>query len=107
MVEHRCAQDAHLGTGSHWSGCRARFESIWTEELGEAEVPIRVEAEFANRALGAVPIDPNVRVGEPVEPAGASAGCEPSATRGGVASTTWHNGSYETSSRNTTDAEQC
>ena len=44
------------------------------QELSEAEVPIRVEAEVANRAVDAVPIDPNVRVSEPVEPAAAAGG---------------------------------
>ena len=78
MVEHRFAQDARLGTGSHSSDCRARFEAIWTMELTEAEVPIRAEAEVANRAVDAVPIDPNVRVSEPVEPT-AAAGGEPAA----------------------------
>ena len=34
-----------LGTGSHSSECRVRFESIWTKELVDAEVPIRAEAE--------------------------------------------------------------
>ena len=63
-----------LGTGSHSSDCRARFESIWTKELAEAEVPIRVEAEVANRAVDAVPIDPNARVSEPGEPAAAADG---------------------------------
>ena len=38
------------------------------EQLAEADVPIRAEAEFANRAVDAVPIDPNVRVSDPVEP---------------------------------------
>ena len=69
-----------LGTGSHSSDCRARFEAIWTKELAEAEVPIRVEAEVANRAVEAVPIDPSVRVSEPVEPAAtAAAGGQPAA----------------------------
>ena len=58
-----------LGTGAHSSECRARFEAIWTKELAEAEVPIHAEAEVANRAVDAVPSDPNVRVSEPVEPA--------------------------------------
>ena len=31
-----------FGAGSHASDCRARFEAIWTKELVEAEVPIRV-----------------------------------------------------------------
>ena len=51
-----------LGTGSHSSDCRARFYSIWTEKLAEAEVPIRAEAEVAHPAVDEVPIDPNVRV---------------------------------------------
>ena len=43
---------------------------------------IRVEAEVANRAVGAVPIDPNVRVSEPVEPAAAAAaGGQPAAMK--------------------------
>ena len=67
-----------LGRGSHSSDCRARFEAIWTKELAEAEVPIRAEAEVANRAVDAVPIDPNVRGSEPVEPA-AAAGGQPAA----------------------------
>ena len=50
-----------------------RFKSIWTKELADAEVPICVEAEVANRAVDAVPLDPNVRVSEPVEPAAADA----------------------------------
>ena len=60
-----------LGTGSRSSDCRARFESIWTEELAEAEVPIRAEAEVEHRAVDAVANDPNVRVSEPLEPAAA------------------------------------
>ena len=32
------------------------------------------EAEVANRTVDAVPIDPNVRVSEPVEPAAAASG---------------------------------
>ena len=67
-----------LGTRSHSSDCRARFEAIWTKELPETEVPIRAEAEVANRAVDAVPIDPNVRVSEPVERA-AAAGGQPAA----------------------------
>ena len=67
-----------LGTGSHSSDCRARFEAIWTKELAEAEVPIRAEAEVANRAVDAVPVDPNVRDSAPVEPA-AAAGGQPAA----------------------------
>ena len=67
-----------LGTGSHLSDCRARFKVIWTKELAEAEAPIRAEAEVANCAVDAVPIDPNVRVSEPVEPA-AAAGGQPAA----------------------------
>ena len=63
-----------LGTGSHSSDCRARFKVIWTKELAEAEVPIRAEAEDATRAVDAVPIDPNVREGESVEPAAAAGG---------------------------------
>ena len=54
-----------LVTGSHSSDCRARFESTWTKELAEAEVPIRAEVEVANRAVDEVPIDPTVRVSEP------------------------------------------
>ena len=54
------------GPRSHSSDCRARFEAIWTKELAEAEVPIR--------AVDAVPLGPNVRVSEPVEPAGAAGG---------------------------------
>ena len=50
-----------LGTGSHSSDRRTRFEAVWTKELAEGEVPIRGEAEVANRAVDAVPIDPNVR----------------------------------------------
>ena len=67
-----------LGTGSHSSDSRARFEAIWIKELAEAEVPIRAEADVANRAVDAVPIDPNVRVSEPVGPA-AAAGGQPAA----------------------------
>ena len=67
-----------MGTGPHSSDCRARFESIWTEELAEAEVPIRAEAEVANLSVNEVPIDPHVRVSEPVEPA-AAAGGQPAA----------------------------
>ena len=69
MVEHRS-----LGTRSHSSECRARFKVIWTKELAEAEVPIRAEAEVAKRAVDAVPIDPNGRVSEPLEPAAAAGG---------------------------------
>ena len=61
MVEHRS-----LGTRSHSSECRARFRVIWTKELAEAEV--------AKRAVDAVPIDPNGRVSEPLEPAAAAGG---------------------------------
>ena len=71
-----------FGTGLHSSDCRARFEAIRTKVFAEAEVPIRVEAEVANRAVGAVPIDPNVRVSEPVEPAAAAAaGGQPAAMK--------------------------
>ena len=66
-----------LGTGSHSSDCRARFESIWTKELAEAEVPTRAQ-EVDNRAVDEVPIDPNVRVSEPAGPA-AAAGGQPAA----------------------------
>ena len=59
----RCAWD----TEAH---CRTRFEIICTEEFAEAEV--------ANRTVDAVPIDPNVRVSEPVEPV-AAAGGQPAA----------------------------
>ena len=55
----RCAWD----TGAH---CRARFEIIWTKVFAEAEV--------AHRIVDAVPIDPNVRVSEPVEPVAAAGG---------------------------------
>ena len=55
-----------LGKGSHSSDCRARFDATWTKELAEAEV--------GNRAVDAVPIDPNGRVSEPVEPAAAAGG---------------------------------
>ena len=37
-----------LGTGAHSSECPARFEATWTEELAEAEVANRAEAEVAN-----------------------------------------------------------
>ena len=50
-----------LGTGSHSSDRRTRFEAVWTKELAEAEVPIRGEAEVANRAVDVLPMDPNVR----------------------------------------------
>ena len=40
-----------MGTGSHLSDCRVRFESIVTKELAEAEVPIRTEAEATNRVV--------------------------------------------------------
>ena len=46
------------------------------KELAEAEVPIRAEAEVAHLSVDAVPIDPNVRISEPVEPA-AEAGGQP------------------------------
>ena len=46
---------------------------MWTKELAEAEVPICVEAEVANRVVDVVPMDPNVRVSEPVEPAAEAA----------------------------------
>ena len=59
----RCAWD----TEAH---CRTRFEIIWTKEFAEAEL--------ANRTVYAVPIDPNVRVSEPGEPA-AEAGGQPAA----------------------------
>ena len=49
----RCARDT-------------RFEIMWTKEFAEAEV--------ANRTVDAVPIDPNVRVSESVEPAAAARG---------------------------------
>ena len=117
-----------LGTGSHSSDCRARFDSIWTKKLAEAEVPIRAEAEVAHCAADEVPIDPNVSVSEPAGPAAAAggqpfdggkhrsscckgwrgsvpAGRESSTTHGGVAGTTRH--WSETYSRNTIDAEQC
>ena len=55
----RCAWD----TGAH---CRARFEIIWTKEFAETEV--------ANFTVDVVPIDPNVRVSEPVDPADAAGG---------------------------------
>ena len=42
------------------------FEIIWTKVFAEAEV--------ANRIVDAVPIDPNGRVSEPVEPAAAAGG---------------------------------
>ena len=109
-----------LGTGSHSSDCRARFEAIWTRELAEAEV--------ANRAVDAVPIDPSVRVIEPAEPAAAADGqpaamevnTDPVVDRAGGAaprpdvsqaqpmevSLEPHNRSYETYSRNTLDAKQ-
>ena len=76
MVEHRFCTRCSLGTGSHSSDCRARFEAIWAKELAEAEVPIHAEAEVANRAVDAVPTDPNVR--DSVEPA-AAAGDQPAA----------------------------
>ena len=69
-----CCARCSLVTGSHSSDCRARFEVMWTKELDEAEGPIRADAEVANRAVGAVPLDPNVRVSEPVEPAAAASG---------------------------------
>ena len=50
---------------------------MWTQELADAEVPIRAEAEVAHR-VDAVPIGPNVRVSEPAEPA-AAAGGQPAA----------------------------
>ena len=50
------------------------IQGLWTQYLAEAEVPIRAEAEVANCAVDAVPIDPNVRVSEPVEPAAATGG---------------------------------
>ena len=50
----RCAWD----TGAQ---CRARFEIIWSKVIAAGDV--------ANRTVDAVPIDPNVRVSEPVEPA--------------------------------------
>ena len=107
-----------LGAGSHSSDCRARFEAIWTKELAEADVPIRAEAEVANLAADAVPIDPNVRVSEPVEPAAAAGGqaaamevsIDP-ASQTLVKRNPWRcaveqRGSYETCSRNTIDAKQ-
>ena len=65
-----------MGTGSHSSDCRARSEVIRSKDLVKAEVPIRAEAEVGNRAADEVPIDPNVRVCEPVDPA-AEAGNQP------------------------------
>ena len=70
MVEHRFISFVRLS-----SAIRGH---IWTKELAEGEVPIRAEAEVANLAVDAVPIDPNVRVSEPVEPA-AAAGGQPAA----------------------------
>ena len=61
MVEHRLAQDAH-GVQDYIRPSVEQFGVIWTKELAGAEVPIRAEAEVANRAVDAVPIDPNVRV---------------------------------------------
>ena len=60
---HHCAQDA---TGIQNTHCRTRNESIWIKEFGEAEV--------ANRTVDVVPIDPNVRSSEKVEPAAAVGG---------------------------------
>ena len=37
-----------LGTGAHSSECLPRFEATWTEELAEAEVANRAEAEVEN-----------------------------------------------------------
>ena len=66
--------ECSLGTGSHSSDCRVRFESTWTRELAEAEGPVLAAAEVANRAVDAVPMDPNVRVSEPMDPAVAASG---------------------------------
>ena len=107
-------------------GFRITFVRLWsTTELAEAEFPIRA-AEVANRAADAVPIDPNVRVSEPVEPA-AAAGGQPAAMEvstdpivewaGGAAPqpdvsqaqpmevSLEQRRSYETCSRNTIDAK--
>ena len=100
MVGHRFAQAAH-----------------WAQDHIRPIVE-RDSRPLGIRAVDAVPIDPNVRVSEPVKPAAAAggqpaamevsiAGRESSATLGGVGGTTGHSWSCETCSRNTIDAKQC
>ena len=70
MDEHGCTTRYTIGDGDTEVHCRTRFESIWIKEFAEAEV--------ANRTVDVVPIDPNVRGSEPVEPA-AAVGDQPAA----------------------------
>ena len=54
-----------MGTGSRSSDCRARFDAIWSKELAEAEVPIRVEAEVAAMEVNRDPVVDRVGVAAP------------------------------------------
>ena len=80
----RCAWD----TGAH---CRARFEIICTKELAETEV--------AKFTVDVGPIDPNVRVNEPVEPADAAGGQ--------LAAMEAHTGGQRDVRDSTTDGQTC
>ena len=66
LDEHRCTPRCTRCDGDTGLHCRIRLEIIWTKEFAEAEV--------ANHAVDAVPLDPHVRVSEPVEPAAAARG---------------------------------
>ena len=66
LDEHAFSTCYSRGDGDTEAHCRTRFESIWIKEFAEAEV--------ANRTVDVVPIDPNVRSSEPVEPAAAVGG---------------------------------
>ena len=63
LTEHRRTP---LCTGIQEHIAEHDFEIIWAKVFAEAEV--------ANRTVDAVPIDPNVRVSEPVEPAAEAGG---------------------------------
>ena len=80
---HRVRRAAHKtevhhesNVGPAWSN--SALHKMFIGYRTEAEVPIRAEAEVANRAVDAAPIDPNVRDCAAVEPA-AAAGGQPAA----------------------------
>ena len=61
LDEHGCTTRCTRVDRDTEAHCRTRFESVWIKEFAEAEA--------ANRTVDVVPIDPNSRGSEPVEPA--------------------------------------
>ena len=72
MAEHRFVQDAHWVQDHTRPIVEHDSRPFGPRSLLKRKIQAVLKREIGNRVVDAVPIDPNVRVSEPVEPAAAA-----------------------------------